>query len=126
MDNGYIVRAASGDMDFRRYMRIVEEVIFSAAVLQSPNMLLDFREAVFPKESMAALLDIATAMTKYRLLLQGRIAHVSSPRRTEMYVARNLEALLALKGFNYRCFEDIEAARQWVGQRAPAVQPTGR
>lgn len=45
-----------------------------------------------------------------------RIAHVVSPNGTQIQIARNLENLLTIKGINYQCFTDMEAAKKWVSE----------
>jgi hypothetical protein len=97
-------------------MQIIDEIIFSYAIFKQKNIICDFREAFFPDESMTELLDIASAMARYRLILKGKIAHVASPDGGQIQIARNLENLLGLKDFKYRCFSDMEAARKWVSE----------
>jgi hypothetical protein len=116
MQNGYILKSASGELTRERFLGIFDEIAFSSSIFQQRNVLCDFREAFFPDEAMSALLDIAMEMAKYRLVLKGRIAHVASPNPAQIQIARNLENLLAITDFNYRAFSDMEAARKWVSE----------
>jgi hypothetical protein len=95
-------------------IRLIEKAVFSAEAFPQQNLLCDFREAFFPRESMQLLLNIAVEMAKYRLVLTGRIAHVSSRDSLQIHLARMLADLLALKGFNCRSFSVMEDAQAWL------------
>ena len=116
MREGFVLRAISGNLTSENFLRVFDEIVFSSSIIQLKNILCDFREAFFPDESMTELLDIALAMARYRHVLKGRIAHVAGPIEGQIQIAHNLENLLALKNFNYRCFSDMEAARKWVSE----------
>ena len=112
--SGFVLKAASGEISHDRYMRLIEKAVFSAEAFPQQNLLCDFREAFFPRESMQLLLNIAVEMAKYRLVLTGRIAHVSSRDSLQIHLARMLANLLALKGFNCRSFSVMEDAEAWL------------
>ena len=114
MNDSLILKTASGKLDSDCFIRLFEEIIFSFTVYQRKNIICDFREAQFNPESMGELIHIATEMTKYRLVLTGKIAHVASDAGSQARIAMNLAKALALKGFNYKIFIDMEEARQWV------------
>jgi len=112
--SGFVLKAASGEISHDRYMRLMEKAVFSAEAIPQQNILCDFREAFFPKESMQLLLNIAVEMAKSRLVLTGRIAHLSSRDSLQIHLARMLANLLALKGFNCRSFSVMEDAQAWL------------
>jgi hypothetical protein len=113
-ESGFVLKAAAGEISHDRYMRLIEKAVFSAEAIPQQSILCDFREAFFPRESMQLLLNIAVEMAKYRLVLTSRIAHLSSRDSLQIHLARILANLLALKGFNYRSFSDMEDARAWL------------
>ena len=114
MNDSLILKTASGKLDSDCFIRLFEEIIFSSTIYQRKNIICDFRKAQFNPESMGELFNIATEMTKYRLVLTGKIAHVACRDSDQIQVALNLENLMTLKGFNYKYFCDVDSARQWV------------
>jgi len=114
MKNGFILRAVSGNLTSESFLRVFDEIVFSSSIIQQKNILCDFREAIFCDGSMSELLDIAIGMSRYRDVLEGKIAHVASETGAQGQIAMNLANVLALKGFNYKVFIDMEEARRWV------------
>jgi hypothetical protein len=114
MKNGYVLRAVSGELTRESFLRVFDEIVLSSSIFQEKNVLCDFSETLFLDGSMSELLDIAIGMTKYRLVLKGKIGHVAGGNGTQIQIARNLAMVLSLKGFNYKVFVDMEEAKRWV------------
>ena len=114
MKEGFVLRAISGNLTSENFLRVFDEIVFSSSIIQLKNILCDFREAMFSDGSMSELLDIAIGMSKYRHVLEGKIAHVASEIGDQAQIATSLATVLTLKGFNYKVFVDIEEARRWV------------
>jgi hypothetical protein len=108
-----IHRTEAGTMDLKRTMAVVHESATLAIHYPESNILIDVRETE-KAMSFGEVLDVATALAKYKDLLAHRLAILGPDDPDRVERGRTFKTAAELKGVEIGVFTDYEAAVEWL------------
>ncbi len=104
----------TGEIDVDRSKEIVRQLAAMAAFHADHNILLDLRGTTIPERSMGDVLEVALEIARYRAAFKGKLANLVPDDEPRLLVARQLKALMDIKGFQYELFTNFEEAVEWL------------
>jgi hypothetical protein len=104
----------TGKIDVHRSKEIVRELAAAAAFHADHNILLDLRETTMKEENMSDVLEVALEIARYRAAFKGKLANLLPDDEKRLFIARQLKALMDIKGFQYEIFTNFEEAVEWL------------
>jgi hypothetical protein len=104
----------TGEIDVERSKEIVHQLAAAAAFHADHNILLDLRETTIKEESMSDVLEVALEIARYRAAFKGKLANLLPGDEKRLFIARQLKALMDIKGFQYEIFTNFEEAVEWL------------
>ena len=112
----FIRKNETGDLDYDRAVGIVHDLAAAALSHLDHNILIDVRETTLSITSITEVMKIALEFEKLTSVFRNRIATVVPNDADRVSMAKNLEACLHIKRFDYRVFTDFEAAIEWLSE----------
>ena len=106
----------TGQIDFDRSKKLIEELAVVAAYHADHNILIDLRETTVATANMTDLLQLALHMARHKSLFENRIANVIPPDTERLFMAEQFRACLHIEGFEYDFFTDFESAIEWLSE----------
>jgi hypothetical protein len=110
----FIRKAESGEVDFDRSIEIVREVAAAAAFHTDHNILMDMRRTTVSLGSMEEMIKIAVEFVNCMPSFKNKMANVIPDETRRVATAKEFEACMKLKNFQYRFFTDFEEAIEWL------------
>ena len=104
----------TGKIDVDRSKEIVRQLAVAAAFHADHNILLDLRETTIKEENMNDVLEVALEIARYQAAFKGKLANLLPDDEKRLFVARQLKALMVIKGFQYEIFTNFEEAIEWL------------
>ena len=113
----------TGRIDVNRSKELVRQLAVAAAFHVDHNILLDLRETAITEESMWDILEVALEIARYRAAFKGKLANLLPADEKRLATARQLKALMDIKGFQYEIFTSFEEAVEWLSDITVLPQP---
>ncbi len=111
----FIRQNESGELTRERITDIIHEIAALAHFHPEHNILFDFRKTTLPQDyDMADILETVSEMEKFKDYLKEKIANVIPDTKDRLWIAKQTESALQLKGIKFRSFTDFEAAIDWL------------
>ena len=104
----------TGKIDVDRSKEIVRQLAVAASFHADHNILLDLRETTIKEENMNDVLGVALEIARYQAAFKGKLANLLPDDEKRLFVARQLKALMVIKGFQYEIFTNFEEAVEWL------------
>ena len=104
----------TGEIDVHRSKEIVRQLAAMAAFHADHNILLDLRGTTIQEGNMSTTLEVALEIARYRSAFKGKMANLVPDDEQRLVVARQLKALMDIKGFQYEIFTNFEEAVEWL------------
>jgi len=105
----------SGEIDYDRSIQLVHDLATAASFYAGHNILIDLRETTIVMETnIGVILQLALEMARYGSSFKGRMANVVPNEERRLSLARQVEASMKIKGFNFRVFTSFENAIDWL------------
>ena len=104
----------TGKIDVDRSKEIVRQLAVAAAFHADHNILLDLRETTIKEENMNDVLEVALEIARYQAAFKGKLANLLPGDEKRLFLARQLKALMVIKGFQYEIFTNFEEAVEWL------------
>ncbi len=107
---------ASGEIDLERSMQLIREIAGTASPRPAHAVLVDLRKATLAGEtSIGTVLKLSLEIARYGSSFPGWIANVVVPSDPErLFMARQFEMTMQLRGFNFRAFTSFQAAVDYL------------
>ena len=111
----FIRQNETGELTRDRITDIIHEIAALAHFHPDHNILFDFRKTTFPPDyDMADILETVSEMEKFKEYLKEKIATVIPNIEDRVWIAKQTESALQLKGIEFRSFTDFEEAIDWL------------
>jgi hypothetical protein len=110
----FLRKNESGRLSRERSTQIINEIAAAAMFNPNHNILLDFRKTEVSGASMLEILKTALELDKFKDVLTNKIANVIPDNEDRISIAAKFEAVVAMKGIDYKFFTDFEAAIEWL------------
>jgi hypothetical protein len=104
----------TGEIDVDRSKELVRQLAVAAAFHADHNIFLDLRETTIKEESMSDVLEVALEIARYKSAFKGKLANLLPGDEKRLFIARQLKALMDIKGFQYEIFTNFEEAVEWL------------
>lgn len=111
-----IRKTASGNIDVARSLEIVRELASVSLSHPDHNILVDLRDTTVSGGSIIDVIEIALEFMNHLCASKNKIANVIPNDEERISWAKNLEACLIIKNYEYKIFTDFEEAIEWLSE----------
>jgi len=110
----FIRKNESGEIDFDKSIKIVRELSTAAAFHTNHNILVDLRKTTVPATGMDEVMKVVMEFVQYMPTFKNKIANVVPSDANRVSIAKQFEACMNIKNFQYKFFTEFEHAIEWL------------
>jgi hypothetical protein len=112
--NDFIRMNKSGEMDIDQSIQTVRQLASASSFHPAHNILIDLRETTALYAGMDDLFKICSEFTKLMPSFENKIASVVPDDLNRVATAKQFEACMTIKKYQYKFFTDFENAINWL------------
>jgi hypothetical protein len=116
--NEFIKLNQTGELDFDGSIQLVKEMVNASYFNSKSNILLDLRDTTLNNITFSDLLKIALELSIHQSLKTKKIANLVPDQKARLQTAEQFKLALAVSGFDYDFFTDIDDALKWLSNSA--------
>lgn len=116
--NEFIKLNQTGELDFDGSIQLVKEMVNASYFNSKSNILLDLRDTTLNNITFSDLLKIALEISINQSLKTKKIANLVPDQKARLQTAEQFKLALAVSGFDYDFFTDIDDALKWLSNSA--------
>ena len=111
----FIRKSESGEIDFDKSIQLIRELSTAAAFHINHNILIDLRKTTASVSGMDDVMKLAMELVQCMPpSFKNKIANVIPNDEDRVSLAKNFEACMKIKKFQYRFFTEFEHAIEWL------------
>ena len=110
----FIRKAESRKIDFDRSIKIVRELAAATSFHSDHNILFDMRRTTVSLGGMEEMIKVVLEFVNCMPSFENKMTNVIPDDTHRVATAKEFEACMKLKNFQYRFFNDFEEAIEWL------------